>query len=195
MKRIHFIYSLLGGGWTVIQQRVDAYVSFERKWVDYKHGFGSFAGSFWFGNDRIHNLTKSSTDNVILFDIVDATGTKYQPAFTDFRVEDENTGYTFRVGADFDLGLGDFSAIQNNFRYHNNNKFSTMDVDNDNHGGICSTDFFGNAGWWFNACRSVNLNGRFGAIQSLSGLTWSSITNDAGSRSNLRSSRMLVRRM
>ena len=189
MKRIHFIYSLIGGGWTVIQQRVDAYVSFERKWVDYKHGFGSFAGSFWFGNDRIHNLTKSSTNNVILFDIVDATGTKYQPAFTDFRVEDENTGYTLRVGAYFDLGLGDFSAIQSNFRYHTNMKFSTMDVDNDDANNRACSNGFGNAGWWFKSCQHTNLNGRFGADQS-GGITWKKISD-----TNLRSSRMLVRKM
>ena len=49
--------SLLNGGWTVFQERVDGSVSFERNWTDYKEGFGSLAGNFWYGNERIHNMT------------------------------------------------------------------------------------------------------------------------------------------
>ena len=92
-----------------------------------------------------------------------------------------------------DLGLGDFSVIQSNFRYHNNMKFSTMDVDNDDGTNRDCSSEFGNAGWWFKSCQHTNLNGRFGADQSSAGIIWRRIT--LTSDTNLRSSRILVRKM
>ena len=31
-----------GGGWTVIQKRLNGFDDYRRTWEDYKHGFGSF---------------------------------------------------------------------------------------------------------------------------------------------------------
>lgn len=46
-----------GGGWSVIQRRLDGSVSFDRNWRDYKDGFGDLHSEFWLGNNHIHDLT------------------------------------------------------------------------------------------------------------------------------------------
>ena len=50
-----------GAPWTTFQRRVDT-TSFDRDWAAYKTGFANAEkgkdGSFWLGNDHIHELTK-----------------------------------------------------------------------------------------------------------------------------------------
>ena len=50
-----------GAPWTTFQRRVDT-TSFDRDWDAYKTGFANAEkgkdGSFWLGNDHIHELTK-----------------------------------------------------------------------------------------------------------------------------------------
>ena len=46
-----------GGGWTVLQRRVDNSFSFDVDWEMYENGFGIKSGSFWLGLKSIHVLT------------------------------------------------------------------------------------------------------------------------------------------
>ena len=51
------------GGWLVIQ-RNDATGKFEKTWNEVKVGFGDVdKGSYWFGNENMHNLTWNSTQS------------------------------------------------------------------------------------------------------------------------------------
>uniref|UniRef100_A0A673VK71 Si:ch211-203k16.3 n=1 Tax=Salmo trutta TaxID=8032 RepID=A0A673VK71_SALTR len=59
-----------GGGWTMLQRRVDGSVTFDRSWREYKDGFGDLHSEFWLGNDYIHDLT-SQGDYSLRIDLED----------------------------------------------------------------------------------------------------------------------------
>ena len=64
----------------------------------------------------------------------------------------------------FKLSISGFkpgsSGLSDMFAWHNGQKFSTKDQDNDSWGSNCSTSSRegGNGGWWFRNCRNSNLN-------------------------------------
>nr|DBA31342.1 TPA: hypothetical protein GDO54_007207 [Pyxicephalus adspersus] len=82
----------MGGGWTVVQNRQDGSINFNRTWNDYKNGFGNFTGEFWLGNDKIHLLTKSS--NMLLrIELEDFKGVKEYATYDQFYVANEYLKY------------------------------------------------------------------------------------------------------
>ena len=44
-------------GWTIFQQRKFGTVDFFRDWADYKHGFGSLDGDFWWGLEHLYQVS------------------------------------------------------------------------------------------------------------------------------------------
>ena len=90
--------SILGGGWTVIQRRVDGSLSFKGDWKRYKHGFGEVSKEFWYGNDNIHNLTKNG-DSEVIFELQSNSGQFYHPYYQQFKIDSEDNEYKLTVGA------------------------------------------------------------------------------------------------
>ena len=78
-----------GGGWTVFQRRQDGSVDFYRDWNDYKHGFGSMSGEFWFGLKIIEQLTKDN-DKELRVDLEDFEGEKKYAKYETFKVDGGN---------------------------------------------------------------------------------------------------------
>ena len=181
--------SLLGGGWTVIQGRIDGSVSFENNWSQYKQGFGDLVGDFWYGNERIHKLTWWS-NNDILFELHLPDGSKFYPMYDEFKVDNENNNYTLTVGNRVETNYGDSVDYtrHSNFEVHNQKRFYTKDRRKD----FCST-YLG--GWWFDTCYKVYLNGRYGE-HSDRGICWDTFTHsdDGTVLTSFEYTRMMIRK-
>ena len=53
-----------GGGWTVIQRRMDRSEDFNRKWKDFVVGFGDLNSEFWLGLSKIQRLIAWTEEDV-----------------------------------------------------------------------------------------------------------------------------------
>ena len=98
-----------GGGWTVLQRRMNGSVDFYLDWVSYKHGFGNLGGEFWLGNDNIHRLT-ASDDVKLRVDMEDFDGNIRYAEYSTFKVADEGDKYRLSIGG-FSGTAGDSMAL------------------------------------------------------------------------------------
>jgi hypothetical protein len=89
-----------GRGWTVFQRRVDGSVDFYRNWTDYKTGFGNLSGEFWLGLDKIHRLSTSGQD-VLLVYLQSFEGQTVHAEYEDFSVGNESEAYILNVDPDY----------------------------------------------------------------------------------------------
>ena len=142
------------GGWLVIQKRQDGTVDFNRTWVEYENGFGSFSTEFWYGLKSLNILTSVGTWELMI-DLELTNGTTISLHYRTFKVGPAEHMYT--------LTIGEFQGSTDDpMVYHNGMRFTTKDVKNDN-------AVFGNCalyggpeeptgGWWYNRCWRVNPN-------------------------------------
>ncbi|KAI8489093.1 Fibrinogen- domains (FReDs) [Branchiostoma belcheri] len=141
------------GGWTVIQRRMDGSVPFNKNWEEYKHGFGNKNGEYWLGNENIHRLTSHKTYRMRV-DMMYWDMRTYYAEYETFRVSGESDQYRLQISG-YSGNAGD--ALD----YHNGQRFSTLDRDNDPHTGLHCSQYLGQCGWWFNGCNQAYLNGPY----------------------------------
>ncbi|XP_059820786.1 fibrinogen beta chain isoform X1 [Hypanus sabinus] len=169
------------GGWTLIQNRQDGSVDFGRSWDAYKNGFGNIAydsgkgfcdtpGEYWLGNDRISQLTKVKTTE-LLFEMRDWNDDSVKAHYSKFVVQSEVNkyrlsvnGYSGVAGNTLMEGAKSLFGINRTMTIHQDMMFSTYDRDNDgwepeNPTKQCAREDGG--GWWYNRCHSANPNGRY----------------------------------
>ncbi|XP_062591497.1 ryncolin-1-like [Saccostrea cucullata] len=151
--------STAGGGWTVIQNRVDGKVNFSRSWEEYKFGFGDRTTSYWIGNDVIHDLTKKN-DSSLYVSITGKDGTTHYIQYDTFSIAGEDDDYRLFIDGKATGTLDDRIRIGTDGDNINGMKFSTYDKDNDLSSNHC-TDLMGVGGWWFNRCNDAYLNGQY----------------------------------
>ncbi|XP_041113416.1 fibrinogen-like 2a [Polyodon spathula] len=186
-----------GGGWTVLQHRHNGSVSFNRTWKEYKNGFGSFKGEFWLGNDKIHLLTKTK-DMILRIELEDFEGIREYAKYEEFYVSNEYLKYRLTVSG-YSGTAGD--ALHFNKHYNHDQKFfTTPDKDNDMYpSGNCGAYY--SSGWWFDACMSSNLNGKYyyknykGVRNGIFWGTWHSLSNQHPSsyRQAFKTVKMMIR--
>uniref|UniRef100_A0A8C5WMM4 Fibrinogen C-terminal domain-containing protein n=1 Tax=Leptobrachium leishanense TaxID=445787 RepID=A0A8C5WMM4_9ANUR len=142
-----------GGGWIVIQRRVDDSVDFYNNWETYKRGFGNQMSNFWLGNENIHRITSTGKFQLRV-DLEDFEGNHAYATYSDFKLEGEDQKYTLRFGSFTGGTAGD------SLSYHKDNAFSTKDEDNDLFKEAnCAKDYRG--AWWYNRCYQSCLNGEY----------------------------------
>ncbi|XP_061457517.1 angiopoietin-related protein 4 [Rhineura floridana] len=141
-----------GGGWTVIQRRLDGSVDFDQLWVAYKNGFGNMSGDFWLGLEKVHQIMQEGRFHLSI-ELQDWEGNSERIQFV-FSLGGEDTAYTLSllgpILGELENAMGDFPQLP----------FSTRDQDHDLKGDAnCAKHLTG--GWWFSSCGPVNLNGKY----------------------------------
>ena len=172
-----------GGGWTVFQRRMNGTQDFYLNWTDYVRGFGDVKGEFWLGLHKIHRLTASSTR--LRVDLADFDDNVRYAKYNTFRVGDSDSKFRLTVS-------GYSGTAGDSLTYHNNQKFSTKDQDNDVWSAHCAQSYNTGA-WWYKTCHNSNLNGvYYNGLNSPSskGVIW---THWKGNSYSLKVTEMKVR--
>ena len=144
-----------GGGWTVFQRRERNTTDFYRGWQEYKTGFGKMDGNFWLGLEKIHRITQIE-NHELLVTMVDHDDKTFTAKYDLFKVDSSATDYQLDLGfyVSADSNAGD------SLSFHDNQKFTTLDNDNDNDPTKnCAVQHHG--AWWYKGCYRSNLNGRY----------------------------------
>ncbi|XP_078573198.1 uncharacterized protein LOC144860039 [Branchiostoma floridae x Branchiostoma japonicum] len=177
-----------GGGWTVIQNRFDGTIHFNREFNDYKYGFGSASGEHWLGLQNMYRITAQNTYELYV-ELVDWSDNVRYAKYSSFRVG----------GGDYyQLSLGTYSGnAGDSLTYHNGMKFSAEDHDQDTHSDNCAGKWYGAGGWWYKACAYSALNGPYlrpsdRTSNSGYGIWWGAFSPSTY-RTYLKRSKMMIR--
>lgn len=133
-----------GGGWTVVANRKDGSEDFNRKWADYKIGFGPLTTEFFIGLEKLHKITNSE-DNELLVVLENRKQEQRYALYDHFSIGSETEQYYLNVLGTYQ---GDASDA---LRQHSGKKFTTQDRDNDESSANCAVAQ-SSAFWYSNVC-------------------------------------------
>ena len=139
-------------------RRFDGSGNFNRNWNEYKTGFGDAGGEAWLGNEYLHYLTNTRSYK-LRFDLEDWDGNTAYAEYSSFVVTSETDKFRLQLG-DYSGNASASSSddASQGFLYHNNQRFTTYDQDNDADAtASCinsdTSPYFG--GFWYNECSRV----------------------------------------
>ena len=156
-KKVYCNMEVAGGGWTVIQRRMDGAVDFYANWEKYATGFGDLAGDHWIGNRALHAITQEK-DYILRVEMETESGEKLLSTYQNFKVGSEKN--LFALTLDVEGEFGYLGTTDDLLSYQNGMSFSTWDSDNSYATFNCAKAYA--SGWWFKSCTYSNLNGVFG---------------------------------
>lgn len=133
-----------GGGWMVIQRRMDGSENFYRNWSDYKAGFGAINGEFFIGLEKLHRLTALQPHELFVH-LEDFEDEMRYAHYDNFRIGSEADAYELSSLGKYDGNAGNAMGI------NVLQKFSTLDQDNDSWtNGSCARRY--HSAWWYGGC-------------------------------------------
>ncbi|KAH8301034.1 hypothetical protein KR044_011941 [Drosophila immigrans] len=177
-----------GGGWTVVVNRYDGSEDFNRKWADYKIGFGPLTAEFFIGLEKMHQISNSEDYELL----VQLENRKQEPRYAlydHFSIGTQSEQYRLNVLGKYQ---GDASDA---LRQHAGKKFTTFDKDNDESEANCAVAQ--SAAFWYGSL--CTLSNPFGLYQRLlerdvdgfKGILWRGFLD--GPKGSLKRVRMLLR--
>ncbi|KAI8747759.1 fibrinogen-related protein J1 precursor [Biomphalaria glabrata] len=147
-----------GGGWIIIQRRMNGMVDFNRDWQEYRDGFGDYdLGEFYLGNENIYKLT--STGKYELRIDLKNSYAYYYALYSQFQIMNESNKYKLNIG-------GYLGNATDSFSRHDNMNFSTF-KDDKNAIKKCVLKYPGPGGWWFSENHGSNLNETNGVVATI----------------------------
>ena len=151
-----------GGGWIMLQHRIDVTVNFTRNWKEYKYGFGDHGDNtteLWLGNEKVYQVLQSigSTEWQLRIEVDAFDGSGCWVVASNFRMNNE----ALRYSMDWDNVSASVIELVFDWNYHKLIPFNTLD-NNEGHDDMkaCVDRFKG--GWWYDDCFAIFLNGRYG---------------------------------
>ena len=143
-------------GYQLIQQNFGT--DMNRSWVSYQKGFGNTTGTYWIGNDALHNMTKNNTCRLMVVLQSRTNSLWYQANYSYFMVESAVTFYKVHISGFVGGNASDSLSALGSM---NSRPFSTYEADHDNWNNNCAAECGG--GWWYGSCNYAILNGGYPA--------------------------------
>ncbi|XP_066936202.1 ficolin-2-like [Clytia hemisphaerica] len=144
---------MTGGGWTMIQRRLNGDIDFNRGWQSYKEGFGDVNGDFWIGLETIREMSVLLNNTLIRIQGESFNEDRRFIIAKGFYIEDEQKKYKLHAGT----MINDEWDIGHDWTYHGGSMFTTRDDDNDKKGGSnCAQKY--PCAWWYVNCYALNAN-------------------------------------
>ena len=138
--------------WIIIHQKFGMGVTnFNRSWGEYAGGFGDLCGGFWYGNEKVHQLTKTGTWILRVEVQVNYTGKWYSAEYKSFQIGSNSSFYKLNMSIPSYSGdAGESFKAVPSYGISFGMNFTTYDADHDLSPKNCALVTGG--GWWHKSC-------------------------------------------